>query len=105
MGERALPWQVREPGFGGMQWCVVDAGGFLVCECDGEDEGRTLSEEIARVANAVFLLQQAIALHDKIKSARVAEDAFSEHGYRLARVAERSRARIWRRTMGVRADA
>jgi hypothetical protein len=48
---RPLPWQLRAPGFNGMQWCVLDADGALVCECDGHDEGQAEAEAIARAVN------------------------------------------------------
>ncbi len=46
-----LPLRTREPR-AGMQWTVVDADGKLVCECDGEEEGRAEAEAIVACVNA-----------------------------------------------------
>lgn len=45
------PLFTREPR-AGMQWCVIDADGKLVCECDGDEEGRAEAEAIVACCNA-----------------------------------------------------
>ena len=52
---RPLPWCVQEPYDGcepgHMQYSVWDADGNLVCECDGEDEGRAEAIAICAAVN------------------------------------------------------
>ena len=52
---RPLPFRTREPGHGGHQWCVLDADGWLVAECDGEDDGRGEAKALVRAANREWL--------------------------------------------------
>jgi hypothetical protein len=65
---RPLPWRTREPGHGGYQWCVLDADGWLVCECDGEDEGRAEAKAIVAAVNRVHVLGPMVRALESLRT-------------------------------------
>jgi hypothetical protein len=62
---RPLPWKTREPGHGGYQWCVLDADGWPVCECDGEDDGKGEAEAIVAAVNGARSVARGVLLDNR----------------------------------------